>query len=63
VLLDCSQYLGMSNVSPRLEISIAVSRANQTLADSSPRSQVRVDYLGISDGRIRANNTAVVFHP
>jgi hypothetical protein len=38
-------------------------RANKKLADSSPRSQVGFDHLGISDGRIRANNMGVVFHP
>jgi hypothetical protein len=41
-----------------------VSRANWKLADSSPRGRnVPFDHLGISGGRIRANNRGVVFHP
>jgi hypothetical protein len=41
-----------------------VSRANRKLADSSPRGRnVQFNHLGISGGRIRANNRGVVFHP
>jgi len=48
---------------PKPTAAPAGSRANWKLAESSRRCNVRVDHLGISGGRIRANNTGGVFHP